>query len=185
MPRTYTRTGSFKADTTYRFHCEYCGRDYSATSTLEKEVKLSLLEPPTDQQFLATAQREFKRHQDSARSLWEKGQFAVDRRSATCPHCGFLPTYMVNRSQILITIALLLIVGAGVVIPLVVSGVAMPTSMVIMFSLVLLVPYLLLMGLLVRRLTPNGKLMRVLRSEGRRLAPPQKPQIVFGPIEQK
>lgn len=185
MPRIYTRASSFKADTTYHFRCEYCGREYSVTTTLEKEVNVSdVNRPPNSEQLVAAAQAEFKWHQDRARSLGEKSQFAVDRRSATCPHCGFLPTYMVNRGQAIFNLVLWIIIGAGVLIPLVVVG-GMPPSMVIVFGLVLGIPYLLLMLFWVRRLDPNRKLMRTLRDEGRDLAAPQRPQLVFGPVGPK
>jgi len=186
MPTIHSLKGPFKADTTYRFHCEYCGREYSVTTTFDKEVSVwGVTGTPSTEQLVAAAQEEFKWHQDHARSLWDKGQFDFDRRLAKCPSCGFLPTYVSGRRQAVFNIILLLIIGAGVIIPFVVSGVAMPISMLILFGLVLLVPYLLVMWLWVRRMNPNRKLMRALRNEGRSLASPQKAQLVFGPVEHK
>ena len=184
MPTIYTRTGSFKSDITYQFHCEYCGREYSVKKTLEKEVKLSSLinGPPTIEQFLTAAQNDFKRQQDTALSLGEKWQFPIDRKSAKCPNCGFLPTYMVNRKKTITTIILWLVIGVGVAIPFFIPGAMADTAMAITFGLLCFVPYLLLMWFLIHQLNPNRKLMRTLSAEGRRLAPPEKPRIVFSPI---
>jgi hypothetical protein len=118
MPKIYTTSGSFKSDITYHFRCEYCGAEYSAKIPLEKEVKLTTLSgPSTNEQFSAAVQNEFKWHEDKAHSLGEKWKFAVNRKIAKCPNCGFLPTYMVNRKQTIFNIIGLLVIGVGAFIP--------------------------------------------------------------------
>ena len=52
-------------------------------------------------------------------------------------------------------------------------------------SLACIVPYLLFLGFVIIWMNPNRKLMRVLRQEGRNLAPPEKPQVIFGPVQPK
>lgn len=186
MPRIYTKTGSFKSDTTYHFRCEYCGHEYSVKNTLEKEVKVSdVNRPPSIEQFLATAQKEFKHYQDTILSNAEKWIFAVDRKSAMCQNCGFLPTYLVNRKQIIRTIISLLIISIGPAIPFFIPGGMADTAMAITISLLCFVPILVLLGLFFRRLNPNRKLMRTLSSEGRHLNPPEKPRIDFSPVQPK
>jgi hypothetical protein len=91
---------------------------------------------------------------------------------------------MINRKQIISYLILWLIIGVGIAIPFLIPGAMADTSMVITFSLLCFVPYLLSMGFLFRQLNPNRKLMRTLSSEGRSLTPPEKPQIVFGPVHQ-
>jgi hypothetical protein len=186
MPRIYTKTGSFKSDTTYHFRCEFCGREYSVKNTLEKEVKVSdVNRPPTTEHFLATAQKEFKRHQDTVLSNAEKWIFAIDRKSAMCQNCGFLPTYMVNRKQTIRTIISLLIISIGPAIPFFIPGGMADAAMTITIGLLCFVQILVLLGVFFLRLNPNRKLMRTLSSEGRHLDPPEKPRIVFSPVQPK
>ena len=181
--RLYTKTGFFKSDTTYHFRCEYCGHEHSVNNTFEREIKDSRLgRPPTNQEFFDVAQKEFKQHQDIILSDAEKWKFAV---SAKCPNCGFFPTYMVNRKQTISLIIGWLIIGVGIAIPFFIPGVIADIAMVITFSLLCFVPYLFLIGLLFHRLSPNRKLMRAISAEGRSLASPEKPRIVFSPTQPK
>jgi hypothetical protein len=184
--RIYSKTGIFNSGTTYYFHCEYCGREHSVNTTLEREIKVEKLnEPPTIQELLAEAQRVFKQNQGVVLSLAEKWEFAVNRKSAKCPNCGFYPTYTVKRKKTVYQTILMLIIGAGMAIPFFVPGTMPDTAMVITFSLLCFVPYLIYMGFLFHQLSPNRKLMRALSDEGRSLAPPEKPRIVFGPVLSK
>jgi hypothetical protein len=137
--------------------------------------------PPTVQQLLDEAHKKFKQRQDAILALADRWKLAVKVR---CPNCGFLPSYMINRKQIISYLILWLIIGVGIAIPFLIPGAMADTSMVITFSLLCFVPYLLSMGFLFRQLNPNRKLMRTLSSEGRSLTPPEKPQIVFGPVHQ-
>lgn len=184
--RIYSKTGSFKSDTTYYFLCEYCGHKHSVARTLEQEVKIERINtPPTTQDLFASAQETFKRHQDTILSNAEKGVFAIGRKSALCPNCGFLPTYMVNRKQTIRTMISLLILSIGPAIPFFVPGDTADASITLTIGLLCFVPILVLLGVLFLRLNPNRKLMSTLSSEGRSLAPSEKPRIEFSSVRPK
>jgi hypothetical protein len=181
--RVYSKTGKYKSDTTYHFLCEYCGHEYSVEKTFEREVKVERLStPPTVQDLLATAQEEFKRHQNTILSNAEKWVFAVDKKSAVCPNCGFLPTYLINRKQTISTIILLLIASAGPAIPFFIPGGVADAAMAVTISLLCFVPILIFLVVSFLRLNPNRKLMHTLSTEGRSLTNPEKPRIVFSPV---
>jgi hypothetical protein len=181
--RVYTLKGSFKSVTTYHFCCEYCGHEHTVDRTLEREIKVDRFDrPATSQELLASAQDQFKYSQDTILSNAEKWIFAKDLFPAKCPNCGFIPTYMVNRKQIISLVILLLIILAGSAFPLFIPGIVTDTAMKITFSLLCFAPTLALVVIYLGRLNPNRKLMRALASEGRSLAHPEKPRIIFSPV---
>lgn len=184
MPRIYTKSGFFKSDTTYNFHCENCGTVHPVTHTLEREIKASAVNAlPTTEAVLAAAEQEFRSAQDRILKNAEKWIFAVDNKSARCPKCGFLPTYMINRKRTISLLVLWLIVGAGAVIPFFIPGTMSDApGMGITLALLCFVPLLVIFWFLFRSLNPNGKILRALRSEGRTLTPPERPQITFSPV---
>jgi len=147
---------------TFEHHCEYCGKEYSVNNIRERQFK----------------EQELKKIQKNA----EKWKYEMPK-SGKCPHCGFVPTFMINKSRNIFLIVFLIILLLINLPLLFMPGNPPPISVIILLSLTCYLPILAMMVFLILRLIPNRKLIKALNLSGGILSPPTKPQVFFGATE--
>ena len=147
-------------EVSYKFRCEYCGEEYTGTTTF----------------YARLTEREREKIQKNA----EKWKYDVPE-SGKCPHCGFVPTFMINRMQPVFYIVLTIFVLVGILSFFFMEGMpVIPVSATITLGLVCFLPLVAVLVLFILQLIPNRKLLKKLSSTDRQLSPPTRPQIFFG-----